>query len=382
MKITLIGPIFPYKGGISHYTSLMAKNLMKEHNVDVVSFKLQYPKLLYKKPQKDFENDSFKIENVKYLLNSINPFSCFKTANYIKKQFPDLIIFQWWHPFFSFCYWLLLKTLGKQNIIFLCHNVLPHEKFPFQEILTKSVLKKATAYILHSETDENSLKELIKLPLYKKTFLPTYNAFKIKNITQKEAREVLRIDENDEILLFFGFIREYKGLKHLIRAIPIIRDKIPTCKLLIVGDFFENNKSEYMALIKSINCGEIIKIIDGYIPDKEVEKFFVACDLMVCPYETATQSAVVQIAYDFEKPVIATSVGGLPEVVLNNETGYIVPPFDEKAITDAVVRYFELNKAEEFTQNIKKQTYKYSWDRMNETVLDLYSSFVKIKRKK
>ena len=373
MKITILGPVFPYKGGISHYTGLMAKSLMKEHEVDVVSFKLQYPKFLYKKPQKDFENDSFKIENVKYLLNSINPFSCFKTANYIKEQSPDLIIFQWWHPFFSPCYCLLLKILGrKYNTIFLCHNVLPHEKFPFQKILAKSVLKKTNAYILHSKTDEMSLKELIKSPLYKKTFLPTYDTFNMKTITQKEARNILKIDENDVILLFFGFIREYKGLKHLIRAMPKIREQIPTCKLLIVGDFFEDNKNEYTALIDNVNCKEIIQIHDGYIPDKEVEKFFVACDLMVCPYESATQSAVIQIAYGFEKPVIATSVGGLPEVVLNDKTGYIVPPFDEKALAEAVIKYFQLNKTKEFTLNIKKETYKYSWDRMNEVVNTLF----------
>lgn len=373
MKIIIIGPVYPYKGGISHYTGLMAKQLSKENDVQVVSFKKQYPKLLYKKEQKDNQNDSFKYDNTKFLLNTINPLSYIKTARYLKKEKPDLLIFKWWHPFFAPSYWLVLKRLGKKKpkTVFLCHNVLPHEKFPFQKSLTKAVLKKGDAYIVHSELEEANLKLLIKNPVYKKIPLATFNLFSLTDISKKEARNSLNLKQEDKIMLFFGFIREYKGLKHLIRAMPQIVSSFSDIKLLIVGEFFEGNKNEYLELIKSTGCENSIILYDGYIPDKEVEKYFKACDVVVLPYESATQSGIVQIAYSFNKPVIATSVGGLPEVVIDSKTGYLVPPCDSKSLTDAIISFYENNKSDEFEENIKEEADKYSWEKLSDIIYSL-----------
>ena len=378
MKIIIIGPVYPYKGGIAHYTGLMAKNLAKQHDVQVISFKMQYPKILYRgKEQKDFENDSFKFDNTVYLVNTINPFSYIKTARFIKKQSPDLIIVQWWHPYFVPAYWSILKLLKKRlKVIFLCHNVLPHDKIPIQLALTKAVLSKGNAFILHSDTDENDLRRIVQDPLYRKAVHPTYDTFKLTGISKEDARKVLEVKPEERMMLFFGFIREYKGLKHLIRAMPQITNSIPNAKLFIVGEFFENNREEYLDLINSTKCEDSIRLYDGYTPDKEVEKFFAACDVVVLPYESATQSGIVQIAYGFEKPVIATNVGGLPEVVLDGKTGFIVPPSDSDALTYAIIRFFKSNDTEVFINHICEEAYRFSWDRMLETVEDLCMKIV------
>ena len=373
MKIIIVGPVYPYKGGISHYTGLMAKNLQKEHEVEIVSFSLQYPKFLYKKNQKDFDNDAFKYENTIYILNTINPISYIKTAKYIKKQKPDLVIFQWWHPFFAPAYWCVLKSIAKlSKIIFICHNVLPHEKFPLQKYLTGAILKKGGC-IVHSDADTQELAEIVKSPIFEKTVHPTYDVFNsVNTYTGIKAREQLSLSQSDKVILFFGFIREYKGLKHLIRAMPKIASTSSECKLLIVGDYFEGNKQVYTDLIESTGVSENIKVYDGYIPDDEVGIYFSACDLVVLPYESATQSGIVQIAYGFNKPVIATNVGGLPDVVINEKTGYLIPPCDSNAIADAIARFFEVKDRQAFVTNIENEKHKFSWDRMNETVEGLY----------
>ena len=181
-------------------------------------------------------------------------------------------------------------------------------------------------------------------------------------------------------LLFFGYIREYKGLKHLIRALPEIRARRPQAHLFVVGDFWENNREEYEQLIRETGTGDAITLVDGYLPDDEVEPYFAAADLCVLPYESATQSGVIQIAYSFGLPVIATEVGGLPEVVLDNRTGFVVPPKDAKALSQAVVRFFEENKAESFKENIKEEDSRYSWDRMTEHVDGLMAQLQETKK--
>lgn len=371
-NIVLIGPVYPYKGGISHYTSLMYRELEKHFNVTLVSYKMQYPKLLFKKEQRDYSNDRFKIDNAHYWINTANPINCLISGFKILKLKPDLVIIQWWHPYFAPCYWLLEKVLGKRTkILFVCHNVFPHERFPLDRMLTKMVITKANYYIVQSKQDEQDLLSIKSNAIYKRTVHPTYNAFKIQNMTQKEARELLNIEDDQQILLFFGFVREYKGLKYLLQAMPQISERLPKVKLLVVGDF-DQNKETYLNIIKSQKIENKIEIYDGYIPDQDVEKFFAACDVVVLPYESATQSGIVQIAYGFEKPVIVTNVGGLPEVVVEGKTGYIVPPRDSSKLAEIVCKYFSDSKKIDFVSEIRKEQFKYSWERIRECIEELY----------
>ena len=369
-KVVLVGPVYPFKGGISHYTGLMYRALSKKYDVDMISYKMQYPKILFKKEQRDYSNDMFKIEDTDFYINTANPVNWIATASHIRKKKPDLVILQWWHPYFAPCYWSIGSLLGKCKVLFICHNVFPHERFPLDRFLTKMVMAKGDYYIVHSKQDEEDLKTIRKNAKYKRTVLPTFNAFKIQNLDKTEGRRQLGIAEEEKVLLFFGFVRGYKGLKHLIRAMQRIVNNVEQAKLLIVGDF-AGDKEEYLKLIEEYGVKDYIEIHDGYIPDQEVEKFFAASDVVVLPYESATQSGIVQIAYGFEKPVIATKVGGLPEVVLDGKTGYIVPPKDSEKLAERITDYFEKNKEMEFQENIQKEAYKYSWEHMTEIISEL-----------
>lgn len=368
MKIVMVGPVYPFKGGISHYTGLMYRALSKKHDVTMISYKMQYPKILFKKEQRDYSNDMFKIDNTDFLINTANPFNWIKTIHKINKISPDLVIFQWWHPYFSPCYWSICKGIKKHTkILFLCHNVFPHEHFPMDKMLSKMVLKNGNYFIVQSSMDRDDLLSIKADANVKLTVHPTYNAFKISGMTKAEARNILNVESDKRILLFFGFVREYKGLKHLINAMPRVVADIDNVRLFVVGDF-AGDKDEYLSLIEEKKVGDNISIYDGYIPDKEVEKFFVACDLVVLPYESATQSGIVQIAYGFEKPVIATNVGGLPEVVINGKTGFVVEPFSPDELAEKIVCFFNDNKQLEFKAGIVSEAEKYSWDRMEEIV--------------
>lgn len=366
-SIVLIGPVYPYKGGISHYTGLMCRALSKRFNVTLVSYKLQYPKILFRKEQRDYENNAFKIQDTHYWINTVNPFNWISTAKKIRELKPDLVIFQWWHPYFAPCYWSMCHLIKKSKKLFICHNVFPHERFPMDRILSKAVLRQGDYFITQSGTDTQDLKSIIPKCSYIQAVHPTYNAFRFVGMDKKEGRRQLGISDNEKVLLFFGFIREYKGLKHLLRALPLLREKMDRIKLLVVGDF-GSDKEEYMDLIKALSVEGMLEIHDGYIPDREVEKYFAASDLVVLPYESATQSGIVQIAYGFEKPVVVTEVGGLPDVVIDGKTGYVVTPKEPKALADAIARYFDEEKEVEFKENIKKEAYKYSWDRMTEHI--------------
>lgn len=380
-KIILIGPVYPYRGGISHYTGLMYRELSKHYDVEMLSYKMQYPKILFKKEQRDYKNDSFKIDETNFMINTANPFNIIRTANYIKKKKPDMVIIQWWHPYFAPCYFLLAKFMGKQNLTFVCHNVFPHERFPLDKKLTRLTLKNGKHFIVHAKEEEAELRQIMPNPDCRVTPHPSYNAFCFEHMTKAQAREKLGLSMDEKVLLFFGFVRPYKGLKYLIAAMPKIKEQLGNVKLLIVGEFGSaEDKERYENQIKELaetNKGTVkeletsIVIYDGYMPDREVEKYFAACDMVVLPYESATQSGIVQIAYGFGKPVTVTNVGGLPDVVSDGRTGYVVPPQDEKALAEAVVRYFAEDKEAEFTGNIAAEAYRFSWERMGEVVGEL-----------
>ncbi len=370
-RIAIVGPVYPYKGGIAHYTGLLCKNLREQFETQMISFRVQYPKILFRKEQKDFENNSFEVQGTKYILHTANPFNWGKCAREILAGKPDLVIFQWWHPYFAPCYRGLLRRLKGVKTLFICHNVFPHERFPMDRALTKMVLKKGDFFITHSKTDAADLRSIRRDAAVCEAVHPTYDAFQFQNLTQREARQKLGLGEQEQVLLFFGFVREYKGLKHLIAALPEVAKRLPKVHLLIVGDFGKD-KQEYLDLIAQHKAEQYLSIYDGYTPDQEVEQYFAASDLVVLPYESATQSGIVQIAYGFERPVVATNVGGLPDVVLHEKTGYLVPPRDPKALAEAVVRFFEEQKAEEFAGNIRREAARYSWDRMRENICSLW----------
>ena len=372
-KWVLIGPVYPYKGGISHYTGLMYRSLSKKYDVEMISYKMQYPKLLFKKEQRDYSNDSFKVLDTKFWINTANPFNIIAVARRIVKMNPGKVIIQWWHPYFAPCVKILTSVIKRAGIevVFICHNVFPHERFPFDKKLTRMALKSGDKYILHAKGEVDSLISIKKDASIKVQVHPTYEAFNFENMSKDKARELLSIDNNEKIILFFGFVREYKGLKHLINALGYLKNNQEKSgnmpRLFIVGDF-DGNKEEYLKLIEKNSIEDNVTVVDGYVPDREVEKYFSAANLVVLPYESATQSGIVQIAYGFRKPVIVTRVGGLPEVVEDMVTGLIVEPNDDEGLSKAISCFFDEALEDKLVEGIKDREYRFSWDRMREAL--------------
>lgn len=369
-RIVLIGPVYPYKTGLSYYVGLLYRQLSKHHEVSLYSYSMQYPKFMYKKEQKDYDDDTVKVDGAEYILNSAVPVSWMRLVKRIKKQNPDLLILQWLHPYFAPCYWFITKHLRKIKVLYICHNALPHERFLADKWLTRITLGQADYVIAHSDSDANILREMLPKTQIKVNPHPAYNFFKIQDMTMKEGREQLGLRMDAKVLLFFGLIREYKGLKHLIAAISKIRQRYKDIKLLIVGDFGkEENRAFYESIIEQTGIADNVDIYGGHIPIPEVEKFFAACDMVVLPYESATQSGVIQVAYGFQKPVLATNVGGLPDVVSDKKTGYIVEPRQPGLIADAVTDFYENQRIQEFEKHIAEESYRFSWERMEETIV-------------
>lgn len=367
MKIVMVGPVYPFSTGLSYYTGLMYKNLKQKHDVDMVSYKMQYPKLLFKREQYDYEDKAVEVPEAEYLINTANPFNWISMISNINKRKPDLVVFQWLHPYFAPCFTFIAKFLKNTKVLFVCHNVFPHERFKFDKQLTKMTMKQGDYYITHSLMDKDDLESIIKKPNVKVNVHPAYNFFKMKDMTRQEARAELGIKDNEKVLLFFGLIRDYKGLQHLLDAMPEIKKNVDDVKLLIAGDFC-GSRAKYDEIIEKNGIADVIDVYGRHLQTEEVEKFFAACDLVVLPYESATQSGVIQVAYSFDKPVLATNVGGLPDVVEHMGTGYIVEPQNHKEIADSVVDYFENDREKEFAIGIQNVRYKYSWDRMRETI--------------
>ncbi|SFR77927.1 Glycosyltransferase involved in cell wall bisynthesis [Pseudobutyrivibrio sp. NOR37] len=374
MKIVLIGPVYPYKGGIAHYTSLLYRALSKENEVTLISYKMQYPKLLFKKEQKDYSSDTFKVDEAKFLINTANPFNIISVAKQINNMNPDAVLIQWWHPYFAPCYKILTSHLKRRiKVFYTCHNVFPHERFPMDRFLTKLVLKKGDGFIVHSKEEFNEI-HLIKSGancIFNPH--PTYNAFKIRNISRNEAvREIrekdgLQIDIDSQLLLFFGFVREYKGLKYLLKALSAVATNLPKSKLMVIGSFGKD-KDDYLKLIDDLHINHNVFIKDTYTPDDEVEKYFAAADIVVAPYIDATQSGIVQIAYGFEKPCLVTDVGGLPDVVTDKRTGYVVSAGSSEEISEAIMDYFSHNRKNTMVEKVREEAYRFSWERMCEAV--------------
>ena len=371
MKIAMIGPVHPYKGGIAHYTDLLCRALREDGNeVQLYSFKFQYPKLLYKKPQKDMKSSGFGTNDADFCIHTLNPFNWIKVAGRIKKQKPELIILQWWHPYFAPCFWSICKLLRREKILFVCHNVFPHERFHLDRLLTKWTLGCGRYFITQSKMDARDLLSVKHDAVYRVTPHPTYGMFCKQGMSMQKAREQLQIDQGQRVLLFFGFVRKYKGLQYLLEAMKLLKERDFKVQLWVVGDFGED-KDEYVEQIRRFKIEDQVQMVEGYVPDDEVEKYFAASDLVVLPYLSATQSGIVQIAFGFEKPVLVTEVGGLPDVVTNGKTGYVVEPQSAEMIAEAIMDYYINNRREAFVSQIEKEKDRFSWKTFVDTMMEM-----------
>lgn len=364
MKLALIGPTYPFRGGIAHYTTLLYRHLKKRHEVRFFAFERQYPAWLFPgKSDRDPSAAPLYEPGALRMIDSMNPVSWLRTARAMVRFGCDAVVVPWWVSFwapqFLSIIWHVKFYLGAK-ILFVCHNVVAHESKPHDKALTRWVLNTGDGFLVHSREDENNLRRMIPEARICRRFHPTYGAFDAFPIHRETARKTLGLSGN--VLLFFGFVREYKGLKYLLAAMPSMLAELPVT-LLVVGEFWKD-KDVYRRMIEEAGIGAQVRIIDRYVPNEEVGLYFSAADLVVQPYVSATGSGVVQMAFGFNKPVAATTVGSLSEMVEDGETGFLVQPKDPSGISNAVVRFFKEGNARMFEENIRKRQYRFSWDHL------------------
>jgi len=369
LRIAVVGLTHPFRGGISHYTTLLYRSLALKHDVRFYALYRQYPKLLFPgKTQYDESEASIEVPH-EACIDSINPFTWFLTARRIMRYKPDLILFSWWHPFFAPAFGTIAHVawrFGRIPSCYLCHNAIPHERSIFDKLLLRYAFSSGRVFITHSRQDHDDLQGFRPGAIVHRNPHPTYDVFASSDrLPGPAAKDRLGLT-GKKVLLFFGFIREYKGLAHLLDAVARL-DPDQGYHLAIVGEFYDD-KDRYRDRLDVLRKRGQLTLVDRYIPNEEVSVYFSAADLVIVPYLTATQSGVIQIAYGFGKPVIATRVGGIPEVVCDGKPGYLGPPADAAALAEATRRYFESGRQDEFREAITAENDKYSWDRMVETV--------------
>jgi glycosyltransferase involved in cell wall biosynthesis len=372
MRICLVGPVYPYRGGISHFTQMLAATMSAEgHEPHIVSFTRLYPSFLFP-GRTQYEEQGARIQVTgERVIDSINPLTWRRAGRAVARHRPDVIIVQWWHPFFAPAFHAVVGNArrygARPSVVYLCHNVLPHEENRADRAVVRWGLAKADAFLVQSKEDRAKLLSLRPGARVSVHPHPTYTQFAEGGLTRDDAR--LRLGVNGRVLLFFGLVRAYKGLHTLLRAYARVAEKLDAT-LLIVGEFYES-RAPYDAEIAALGIGARVRVIDRYIPDEEVGVYFRAADLVVLPYRSATQSGITQTAFAFGRPVVVTAVGGLPDVVDDGVTGYVVPPDNPEALANAIERFFATDAALPMSAAIRAQAGRFSWKGCVDALLSL-----------
>lgn len=367
MKIVIVGTAYPLRGGIAHFNALLSKHLSRRHQVETITFKRQYPKILFPGKTQEETGEPLNLEKAPEIVDSVNPINWVRTGRMISRKSPDLVIFKYWLPFFGPCFGTIARIVKKNcgaKILFICDNIIPHERRIGDVAFTKYAFNQSDYFIVQSDSVENDLMKYFPFARYRKVPHPVYENFG-EALPKEKARERLGIGSK-KVILYFGYVRPYKGLLVLIEAMKELDDVL----LLAVGEYYDQ-REKYFDKVKSLGLGDRVKFYPDYIPNDQVSLYFSAADMVVLPYLSATQSGITQIAYNFDKPVLATDVGGLSEVVIDGRTGFIVPPNDPGAIARGVRRFYDGNMEERFTSEVRKEKAKYSWDNFVRAIEDL-----------
>jgi len=359
-KVIIIGPAFPYRGGIANFNnSLSVEYKNQGADVTVYSFSLQYPSFLFPGKTQYEEGDGPEGINIIPIINSINPFNWFKVAKKIKKENPDYVIIRYWLPFMSPALGTIAKLIKKTTKVFaITDNIIPHEKRIGDSLLTKYFVKSCDAFLTLSSSVLDDLSKFTDTK--EKIFIPhpIYDSFG-EIVEKNNAKAKLGLDENGKYLLFFGFVRKYKGLDIMLDVMADKRVQDLGVKLIVAGEFYDN-KQEYISQINSLGISENIILKSDFIPEENVKNYFCACDMITQTYRTATQSGVTQIAYHFERPMLVTNVGGLAEIVPHNKVGYVCD-INTKVIADCIVDFYDNKKEKQFSENTKTEKKRFTW---------------------
>lgn len=369
LRISILGPVYPYRGGISHYTSELCNHLSNSANIQIISFSRTLFKWLYH-AKKDYASKKFLEGTTQFIFDIYNPFTWKRTAKRIINFNPDVLIFQWdahYRAIISF--YFLLKAIRNEcncKIMAVCHDVFLPKRIFLDKVLTKRVFENVDIFIIHADRDYANIRRMISNADIRKLFHPIYDLF-YEQIDQRDAKQKLGLEGN--VLLFFGYVRPYKGLLYLINSLPHVLKKV-TVQLLIVGDFL-GDKEKYLKQIRQLKLEQNIRIIDRYVSNQEVPIYFSAADAVITPYIGGTQSGVINIAYAFNKPVITTRVGGLGEIVKDGKTGYVVEPRSINGLAEAIIKFYKNDQKNRFKNEIKKIKKDYSWETLSREIIKL-----------
>ena len=370
-KVIIIGPGHPLRGGLATFNQRLAKAFQEAGDeCSIVSFSLQYPGFLF--PGKTQFSDEPAPEDleIRSLINSVNPINWLRVGRKLRKEKPDLVIVRYWLPFMGPALGTILRKIRKNKhtkIVCIADNVIPHEKRPGDKPFTKYFLKSCDAFITMSEKvmadlrlfEKNKPAELVRHPLY-----DNFGAI----ISKTEARQHLQLPVNDKIILFFGFIRKYKGLDLLLEAMADPRIRESGIKLMVAGEFYDDEKG-YREIIEKNHLQDQLILKTDFIPDSEVKYYLCAADAVIQPYRNATQSGVTPLAYHFEKPMVVTNVGGLPVLVPHEKVGLVTDP-DPAAIAGGILRFYQLGE-DYFIPHLRSEKQQYSWANLVQAIRNL-----------
>ena len=374
LKIFILGPAYPLRGGPAQFNENLCAELNKEgHDAQIISYSLQYPNFLFP-GSSQFETSGSAPAGIKIhtLINTVNPFNWIKVASFIKKEKPDFILIRYWLPFFGPSLGTIARLVrSKTKVLALTDNIIPHEKRIGDKAFTNYFVNSCDGFIAMSRTVLNDVLKFSKTE--KKAYSPhpmyeTYGAI----VSKREAREKLNLNTDDKIILFFGLIRHYKGLDILLEAMAGAEIKKQNIKLLIAGEFYED-KQPYLDLIEKLKLKDQVILHDKFIANEDVRYYFCASNLVAQTYRNATNSGVTMVGYYYEKPMLVTNVGGLAEIVPNEKCGYVVENF-VPIISEKIRDYFLKEKEKEFAGNVVLEKKKYEWKEFIRVLIGLFES--------
>ena len=366
MKIVILGPAWPYRGGIAAFSERLAREYQKNgHEVELVTFTLQYPSFLFPGKTQYSTDPAPEGLSVKRLMSSVNPFSWLRAGRYVRRQHPDLVISAFWLPFMAPCLGTVLRCAKRKGTrrVGILHNLIPHEHRPGDRMFARYFIHSCDAFATLSRSVLEDIDQFDPQRKRPRCYSPhpLYDHYGAR-LDRDEACRLLGLDPGHRYALFFGFIREYKGLDLLLEAMADERLKALDVRLIVAGEFYGDPKP-YMEQIARLGIGDRVVLKSDFIPDSEVNRYFCAADIVTQTYRSATQSGVSQIAYHFEKPMVVTRVGGLPEIVPDGKAGFVVAT-EPQAIADALVRFYQEDWSARLTEGVRDEKKKYSWDKM------------------
>ena len=376
MRIGIAGTSWPYRGGLAAFNERLAKQFMSEgHEVEIFTFTLQYPDFLFPGKTQYSDDPEPTDLSITRVMNSINPFSWFKTVRMLKKKQIELLVIKFWIPLMAPCLGTIARLARRNGIqvVSILDNVIPHEPHFWDKWLIRYFIGGIDHFVAMSESVRQDCLRFLPTSRQESVALhphPLYDNFG-KTVPITEARKELNLPVDKTILLFFGFIRDYKGLDLLMEAYALSVKSHPELLLVVAGEFY-NNAQKYRELEEKLQLNGKIEWRTNFIPDDCVRYYFSAADMIVQPYKSATQSGVTQIAYHFEKPMLVTNVGGLAEIVPDGKVGYVCS-VDVQSVADAINRFAEMDKKdreEQFNKNIQTEKQKYAWSGMTAKIYD------------